>query len=1121
MYNSNYYQIGGSLNHKNRTYVERKADQDLFDMLNSSEYCFVLNSRQMGKSSLRVRINKKLVSQGIKCAFIDLSLIGTHITLEKWYKAMAYEILSTLDLHTKINLSSWWKQYDFLTEVQHLIKLIESVLFTQISSKIVIFIDEIDTLLKLDFKDDFFAFIRGCYNMRSQNPEYERLTFCLLGVATPTDLIQDKGRTPFNIGHSIELTGFTFAEAKNSLIPGLQYKFDHPETILQEVLYWSGGQPFLTQKICSLIVESSPESPLNVSQLIQEYLIKNWETQDEPEHLRTIRDRLLSNPEQTIELLSLYQQILTHPENPIFANFSHIQTELRLSGLVVQNNNILQVYNPIYKAIFNQDWIQEQLNNIRPYSTSLNQWLNSQNSIYLLKENELITGKQWTIDKRLSQEDYQFIAASQGEEDRLKNQEYQQRNQELLADNKKAQKMIKIGGLTLIITSIASVILAVTASIYTNTTITLFEKKIETEKSGIKILQEFQSNEIEGLILAIQETEKLKNEVKNNQSLVNYPTITPMVTLINILTKITQKNQLEGEEGEIFKQVSFSPDGQIIIAGSNKGKIKLWQKDGTLIKTIKDQGEIYSIAFSSDGEIIASGNNKGEIKLWRKDGTLIKSLTHNIAVSPIIKYNPHPPTPSPTGEGEKFVLQNEWNRYNSIIYSINFSSDNKIIVSGSEDGTIKFWRKDGTLINTINGHEGAVYSVNFSPDNKMIVSCSNDNTIKLWDKDGKFIRNIATGDNPFNTVNFSSNSQEIVSGSSDNTVQIWTIDGRLLKTLYGHNDVVNTVSFTPDNHKIISGSQDKTVKIWERQTGTLINTLNGHKHSVLSINVSKDGKMIVSGSDDQMIKIWQLPEYKDQFWISSVNFSPDGKKIIYSGGDHQIKIIQPDGVSIQNIPINGVVTNLLFSPDNKIIAFINNNQVQLWQNKKIIEPIPDRDVISINFTPENKLFTGSKNGKIKLWELNGKLIKTMNYNLGESKRINFSRDGQKIASTNTDGKIKIWDMEGKLITTLIDDNNEVTSVSFNPDNQIIASGDNKGKINIWRNDGQILFSINVGTKINSLNFNSDGKKLIIGTEDERLITWNLTPDELIKTGCKWLEEYIKTHPQNSGICPQN
>src|SRR5205807_8109723 len=81
-------------------------------------------------------------------------------------------------------------------------------------SKLVIFVDEIDVVRSLPFSaDEFFAAIRECYNRRSQNPAFERLTFCLLGVATPSDLIQDVRMTPFNIGARIELTDFSAAEA--------------------------------------------------------------------------------------------------------------------------------------------------------------------------------------------------------------------------------------------------------------------------------------------------------------------------------------------------------------------------------------------------------------------------------------------------------------------------------------------------------------------------------------------------------------------------------------------------------------------------------------------------------------------------------------------------------------------------------------------------------------------------------------------------------------------------------------------------------------------------------------------------------------------------------------------
>ncbi len=121
-------------------------------------------------------------------------------------------------------------------------EFIETVLLEEIQQNVVIFIDEIDSLLGLDFPiDDFFAFIRSCYNKRAQKSTYKRLTFALLGVATPPDLIADKNRTPFNIGRAIELKGFSLHEAM-PLMPGLKEIGSQPEALLAEILNWTERQ---------------------------------------------------------------------------------------------------------------------------------------------------------------------------------------------------------------------------------------------------------------------------------------------------------------------------------------------------------------------------------------------------------------------------------------------------------------------------------------------------------------------------------------------------------------------------------------------------------------------------------------------------------------------------------------------------------------------------------------------------------------------------------------------------------------------------------------------------------------------------------------------------------------
>jgi AAA-like domain len=362
-----YFQVGGSLDYQHPTYVTRPADLDLYQSLKRGEFCYVLNARQMGKSSLRVQVMKKLKQEGVHCASIDLTRIGNHTADLEWYGGIVSELIRGFGLSSKISFSLWWQQQEALSGMQRLSMFMEDILLKEFSSNIVIFLDEIDSSLNLPFKDDFFALIRACYNQRSDNPDYKRLTFCLLGATTPSDLIQDRQRTPFNIGRAIELTGFKLAEAQGSLTQGLKTAISYPEIAIAEVLAWTNGQPFLTQKVCYLIAEHADKDTPNVSELVQTYIIDQWQTQDEPEHLRTIRDRLLKTDQPTVQLLELYRQILEN--GGATADDSAAQVALRLSGLVVNQGKRIQVHNRIYAAVFNQDWVEQELNPLRPYAT--------------------------------------------------------------------------------------------------------------------------------------------------------------------------------------------------------------------------------------------------------------------------------------------------------------------------------------------------------------------------------------------------------------------------------------------------------------------------------------------------------------------------------------------------------------------------------------------------------------------------------------------------------------------------------------------------------------------------------------------------------------------------------
>ncbi|MFB2916918.1 AAA family ATPase [Aerosakkonema funiforme] len=360
------YQVGGSLPIDAPTYVVRSADRHLYKALRLGQLCYILNTRQMGKSSLRVQIMKKLQAEGFACVAIDISTMSnSQITLEQWYAGFAYLLVSGFNLLDKVNIRTWWRERELLSPVQRLSEFINEVLLTNISEKIIIFIDEIDSVLDLQFDSSaFFGIIRTCYNKRADSSDYQRLNFVLLGVATPSQLIQDRNRTPFNVGQAIQLKGFQAHEAQ-PLLQGLTKRVTNPQTLLTEVIAWTGGQPFLTQKVCKLICTSDSPIPTNneatyVEELVRSHIIENWESQDQPEHLRTIRDRILKDKQRAIELLEIYRQIL-HTGQIVAINNS-AETELVMSGLVVKRDDYLQVNNRIYKLVFDDRWIEKQIN---------------------------------------------------------------------------------------------------------------------------------------------------------------------------------------------------------------------------------------------------------------------------------------------------------------------------------------------------------------------------------------------------------------------------------------------------------------------------------------------------------------------------------------------------------------------------------------------------------------------------------------------------------------------------------------------------------------------------------------------------------------------------------------
>src|SRR5271167_3740022 len=305
---ASFFVVGGTLRRDAQSYIERVADQTLYRALQAGEICYLLTARQMGKSSLMVRTAARLRDNGARVAVLDLTSLGQNLSAEQWYNGLVERAGQQFRLEDEVE--DCWHRFPQLGPMQRFMRVLSDAVLPVREERIVIFVDEIDAVRSLPFStDEFFAGIRECFNRRSSDPQLERLTFCLLGVATPSDLIRDTRTTPFNIGRRIELTDFTEKEAA-PLVGGLGGDPNLGDRLINRILYWTGGHPYLTQRLCQAIAEDTKlDSPKCVDEMCAQ-LFLSTRARDRDDNLLFVRERMLRSEVDTPGLLTVYERIL-------------------------------------------------------------------------------------------------------------------------------------------------------------------------------------------------------------------------------------------------------------------------------------------------------------------------------------------------------------------------------------------------------------------------------------------------------------------------------------------------------------------------------------------------------------------------------------------------------------------------------------------------------------------------------------------------------------------------------------------------------------------------------------------------------------------------------------------
>jgi WD40 repeat protein len=573
------------------------------------------------------------------------------------------------------------------------------------------------------------------------------------------------------------------------------------------------------------------------------------------------------------------------------------------------------------------------------------------------------------------------------------------------------------------------------------------------------------------LVILTRSTNANSTQLATQNSIKDHPESTPELIL--------QTGHIQG-----ITSLAFSPDGKLLASASNDNTVKIWDVDtGRELRTYARHNDlILSVAWSLDGRV-ASGSYDKKIHIWDPEtGNTLRVL-----------------------EGHK-----------KSVTALAFSPNNNLLASGSDDCNIIIWNNlSGEKLSTLAGHSKAVLSVAFSSDGKLIASSSEDHSVKLWNvSDQRELRSLESHNDDVNIVTFSRDSRFVISSSSDNTIKVWgTATGQLLRTLNGHKKGVNGHVVSLDGRTLISCSEDLTIKLWDLQSGREIRQIGSHGVAVNALALTPQGHLLASADNAGRIKVWNTDTWREEQRltrytgpVTSVTFSPDGRWMASGSYDYWVRLWDTAGDELRKFRGHGkAVDYLAFTPDSQLLVSSDSGgliivwEVATGRERYVLQEPPHADV---RMSGDGKVLVSvsrdqDKMRTVKVWDVN-EGSKRAEWKIDQV-LISFAlnRDGSRILSHKTSEAFLIDTMTGKELKTFSSDEVFVEQVySFSPDDKYAVCGgetDDEGVVIFWDvESGKQLFTLKTGMgELTTLAFNTDGKQLIIGSEDHTAQIWDV------------------------------
>jgi WD40 repeat protein len=1074
---SDFYVPGGTLKPGAPSYIERRADEELYQGVLAGEYCTVLTTRQMGKSSLMARTAARLREKGTGCATVDLQGKGNKTTTpEQWYYGVAKQIADGLELPGE--WTAWWKQQDQLPPAQRLTDFFADIVLKHIAGPVVVFVDEVDWTIDLPYSDEFFAAIRSCYNRRATDAPFNRLTFVLLGSASPAQLIKSATRTPFNIGRGIELTDFTSEETSQLAAPLGE---DGDET-LARILYWTDGHPYLTQMLCAKIAERDSADPSRdiegaVDATVQSTLLSPAARQQE-NNLKFVGDRLMQGTRDIRRVLRTYRTVLEGKPVRDMAT-SPIHTSLRLSGVVKPDAELrLQVRNRVYREVFNERWVQEKTpSDVRLIVVAASVIAAISAVAVLIFFSQAETARQ-RLSRGLASEAQLLMdkepammerAALLGAES-LRRRPTPEGDRVVRSAIGLLPQLVAEFPYAANITTAAlnpdGAYVAVAGDQGVDVFAAVDKRKLTHVADGTVVFSTLFSpdgrwlltGQMDGKVAVFEMPDgRLYRQFQVDAQVTNlvfsrdgkHVAARSSTNTVNVWSLGDASDGIRLRHDGIVQSIAFSLDGSRLCTGTRNGEVYIWEwPSGKLLRDMKAAGPVFGIACGASGEAIAAVGSR-EVPVWGSTPAQTTTLSHEFPVRTAVLSPDGQYLATAGGGGHAVIWKTQgWKRvarleHQDEIQAIVFHPSRPLLATASSDRTARIWdlASGSELVRVV--HQGLVDDVSFSGDGRRMVTASDEHSARVVEVPAEIPWETGWETGKPTAADFDAQGKRIATGDFNGAVRLWNIAHRelLLNADVFQKREITAIRFSPDERYLSVGTRSGAVAIVDVASGKTVAHFD-HGQSVKSITMDASNHWTFTGGTDGKVKIWSL-----------------------------------DGSLIATLDQNDAVTGLALSSDGSRLG-----------------------VTTGSVSPQLR-------GGFALWNPGSRTAIRRAGSPVSLEAIAFSEDSAMVATVGQDNRVAVWDAASGRKRQSFDVHAPTWAVAFNADGRYLATGSEDRIARVWEiSTGRVLVRLPHSGAVHFVRFTRDGKQVLTaGFDPSGVMTqarkWEWQAADLIQQLC--------------------